>query len=115
MKIKYFIISTVVLSSGVGQHEGPLLTSTVDKKEDILHLSLLKSYSGQEHGGGLEIVQQALDLYCEDKPKDMDDSRLSSLSPNKEETKDDEDSSLCSSFLTRECGVSGGNKRLVFI
>ena len=31
------------------------------------------------------------------------------------ETKDDEDSSLCSSFLTRECGVSGGNKRLVFI
>ena len=78
-------------------------------------MPLLKSYSDQEHGGGLEIVQEALDLYCEDKPKDMDDSSLSSLSPKKEETKDDEDSGLCSSFLTRECGVSGGNKRLVFI
>ena len=58
---------------------------------------------------------KGLDLCCKDKTKDLDDPNLSSLSPNKEDSKDKDNSGLSSACLSGEGRVAGRHKCLVLI
>ena len=99
------------------------MTSSEDNDKDILHFSLLLlPYKG--HAKDKEVLffssfhteeGKGLDLCCKDKTKDLVDPSLSSLSPDKEDSKNKDNSGLSSACLPGEGCVAGRHKCLVLI